>query len=65
MIYIIINRNWYSLLLPVEGHDRSDYQKCNHRYKTIDFTFFSKKGLCNIGLTAKSTIFACNNKQYI
>ena len=43
MIYIIISRNWYSLLLPVEGHDRSDYPKCNHRYKTIDFTFFPKK----------------------
>ena len=34
----------------------------NHSNKTIDFTFFSKKGLCNSGLKAKSTTFAYNNK---
>ena len=34
----------------------------NHSNKTIDFTFFSKKGLCNSGLKAKSTTFECNNK---
>ena len=32
--------------------------KYNHRNNTIDFTFFSKKGLCNSGLKAKSTTFA-------
>ena len=31
----------------------------NHSNKTIDFTFFSKKGLCNSGLKAKSTTFEC------
>ena len=34
----------------------------NHSNKTIKFTFFSKKGLCNSGLKAKSTTFAYNNK---
>ena len=34
----------------------------NHSNKTIDLTFFSKKGLCNSGLKAKSTTFAYNNK---
>ena len=31
----------------------------NHSNKTINFTFFSKKGLCNSGLKAKSTTFEC------
>ena len=31
----------------------------HHRNNTIDFTFFSKKGLCNSGLKAKSTTFEC------
>ena len=34
----------------------------NHSNKTIDFTFFSKKGLCNSGLKAKSTTFVNNIK---
>ena len=34
----------------------------NHSNKTIIFTFFSKKRLCNSGLKAKSTTFECNNK---
>ena len=34
----------------------------NHSNKTIDFTFFSKKGLCNSGLKAKSTTFVNNNR---
>ena len=37
-------------------------KKDNHRNNTIDFTFFSKKGLCNSDLKAKSTTFECNNK---
>ena len=32
----------------------------NHSNKTIKFTFFSKKGLCNSGLKAKSTTFVRN-----
>ena len=32
------------------------------RNKTIDFTFFSKKGFVNSGLKAKSTTFANNIK---
>ncbi len=31
----------------------------NHSNKTINFTFFSKKRLCNSGLKAKSTTFEC------
>ena len=34
----------------------------NHSNKTINFTFFSKKGLCNSGLKAKSTTFVNNIK---
>ena len=34
----------------------------NHSNKTINFTFFSKKGLCNTGLKAKSTTFVNNIK---
>ena len=34
----------------------------NHSNKTINFSFFSKTGLCNSGLKAKSTTFECNNK---
>ena len=36
--------------------------KVHHRNNTIDFTFFSKKGLCNSGLKAKSTTFVNNIK---
>ena len=31
----------------------------NHSNKTINFSFFSKTGLCNSGLKAKSTTFEC------
>ena len=34
----------------------------NHSNKTINFTFFFKKGLCNSGLKAQSTTFEYNNK---
>ena len=34
----------------------------NHSNKTINFTFFSKKGLCNSGLKARSTTFVNNIK---
>ena len=34
----------------------------NHSNKTINFTFFSKKRLCNSGLKAKSTTFVNNIK---
>ena len=34
----------------------------NHSNKTINFTFFSKKRLCNSGLKAKNTTYAYNNK---
>ena len=34
----------------------------NHSNKTINFTFFSKKGLCNSDLKAKSTTFVNNIK---
>ena len=36
----------------------------NHSNKTINFTFFSKKRLCNSGLKAKSTTFAYNNMKH-
>ena len=36
--------------------------KVHHRNNTIDFMFFSKKGLCNSGLKAKSTTFVNNIK---
>ena len=34
----------------------------NHSNKTINFTFFSKKRLCDSSLKAKSTTFVYNNK---
>ena len=34
----------------------------NHSNKTINFTFFKSKGLCDSSLKAKSTTFTYNKK---
>ena len=42
--------------LPPTGQKPQTARKCNHRNNTIDFTFFSKKGLCNNSLKAKKAL---------
>ena len=38
---------------------RGEKKNYNHSNIFVNFTFFSKKGLCNSGLKAKSTTFEC------